>query len=74
MCYELGSSLGHFTNWTKNHPLRDVAAVVIDTCATVSVFMLVTYRALIIYVKLDVDFNVGLGVFFCVLYFIMKQI
>ena len=25
-------------------------------------------------VKLDVDFNVGLGVSFCVLYFIMKKI
>ena len=36
--------------------------------------MLATYRALIIYVKLDVDFNVGLGIFFYVLYFIMKQI
>ena len=47
-CHEVGSSLGRFTNWTKNHPLRDVAAVIIDTCATVSVIMLVTYRASII--------------------------
>jgi hypothetical protein len=67
MCHELSSSLGHFTNWTKNHPLRVVAAVVIDTCAPVSVFMLVAYRALTLHIKLDVDFNVGLGVFFCVL-------
>jgi hypothetical protein len=62
------------TNWTNNHPLRDVAAVVVATCATVSVIMLITYRALIIDVKLDFAFNVGLYVYFCVPYFIMKQI
>jgi len=36
--------------------------------------MPVTYRALIVYVKLDVDFNIGLGVFFCVLYFIILMV
>lgn len=58
----------------QKSPTSCRGSLILDTCATVSVIVLVTYRLLIIDVKLDFDFNVGLGVFFCIPYFIMNQI